>query len=148
VILRSLWEGGSGWSRMLKQASTSSADGLLLPLAQNLLGGKGILSRAPRLCANRSKRCGSASMWAAPIAARSGYRHRGAPRRTKAPSENQRRLNPLDELILALFDIGCLLFGRLRPGSVPSSINYIDLRQINLRSELVSPGAACLCRPA
>ncbi|TWB93249.1 uridine monophosphate synthetase [Synechococcus sp. Ace-Pa] len=129
VILRSLWGKEERLESMLKAGLTSSADGLLLPLPQNLLVEKDIEQGTAalrqqietmrlRLDVGSADRC---SIWLpAP----------GAPREPKAPSETQPPIDPLDELILALFDIGCLLFGDYVQASGAIFNYYIDLRQI------------------
>jgi len=121
VILRSLWGKEERLESMLKAGLTSSADGLLLPLPQNLLVER-ILSRAPRPYANRSKRCGSASMWAAPIAARSGYRHRARPANQRSRARPSRRLiRSMSSFWPCLISAVCCSATMSRP-QAPSSI--------------------------
>ncbi|MCT0231006.1 bifunctional orotidine-5'-phosphate decarboxylase/orotate phosphoribosyltransferase [Synechococcus sp. CS-1324] len=119
VILRSLWEEEERLETLLQAGLTASADGLLLPLPQHLLVEEGMEQGTLELRLQIE-----------------AMRHRLEDR-----SENQCALwlpapeplpsaDPLAELILALFDLGCLLFGDYVQASGAIFNYYIDLRQI------------------
>jgi uridine monophosphate synthetase len=135
LILRSLWGEEEKLEAMLQAGFTSSGDGLLLPLPQNLLVEDDMAERAGALKAQintirdrwleaRPGR-GSCDLWQAPPAA-----------------------DPMDQLILDLFDIGCLLFGEYVQASGAVFNYYVDLRQIisdpNLFHRVLQAYAGCM----
>jgi uridine monophosphate synthetase len=117
LILRSLWGQEEKLEAMLQAGFTAAGDGLLLPLPQNLLVEDDIAERAAvlkrqisdsrDLWLNQQERAGSCVLW-------------------QAPAEG----DPMDQLILDLFDIGCLLFGEYVQASGAVFNYYVDLRQI------------------
>ena len=129
LILRSLWAEEDRLDALLEAGLSQSADGLLLPLPQNLLVEDDMAERAEglkhrieesrlRWLENHPRAAGdTCSLWlpAAPAA--------GSPTSGTAP-------DPLASLILDLFDIGCLLFGEYVQASGAVFNYYIDLRQI------------------
>jgi len=128
LILRSLWGEEEKLEAMLEAGFTAAGDGLLLPLPQNLLVEDDIAERAERLKGQIQKsqeqwldrRAGSGgdtcSVWL-PGAGGNG---------DQAPAAS----DPMAELIIKLFDIGCLLFGEYVQASGAVFNYYIDLRQI------------------
>jgi len=151
ILAQPLGERGSGWSRMLKAGLTSSAMGCCCPSPRTCWW-KRILKAGHRGSAQRSKRCGSASDVGSGRSLLSIWlRHRARPANQRRRARPQPPIDPLDELILALFDIAALLFGELRPGlPVPSFITTSILRQIISDPNLFPNRVAgkCLCRPA
>jgi uridine monophosphate synthetase len=126
LILRSLWGEEDRLDALLEAGLSPAADGLLLPLPQNLLVEDDMAERAGRLkrrigerrdaWLERRPREGEAcSLWLP------------EPRKTTLASTDA---NPMDGLILDLFDIGCLLFGEYVQASGAVFNYYIDLRQI------------------
>jgi uridine monophosphate synthetase len=126
LILRSLWGEEDRLDALLEAGLSPAADGLLLPLPQNLLVEDDMAERAERLkhriserrdrWLERRPREGEAcSLWLP------------EPRKPTLASTDP---NPMDELILDLFDIGCLLFGEYVQASGAVFNYYIDLRQI------------------
>ena len=117
LILRSLWGEEEKLEAMLEAGFTAAGDGLLLPLPQNLLVEDDIAERAATLkrqisdsrdaWLSQQEREGSCVLW-------------------QAPAEG----DPMDQLIVDLFDIGCLLFGEYVQASGAVFNYYIDLRQI------------------
>ncbi len=117
LILRSLWAEEDRLDALLEAGLSQSADGLLLPLPQNLLVEDDIAERAAALkeqistsrqaWLNQQEQAGSCVLW-------------------QAPADT----DPMDQLILDLFDIGCLLFGEYVQASGAVFNYYIDLRQI------------------
>ena len=133
VILRSLWGEEEKLEAMLEAGFTAAGDGLLLPLPQNLLVEDDIAERAERLkhqiqtsrerwLASRAPGASgdTCSLWlpgASDSASDSG-------------DQTPEQLDPMAELIVDLFDIGCLLFGEYVQASGAVFNYYIDLRQI------------------
>lgn len=117
LILRSLWGEEEKLEAMLEAGFTAAGDGLLLPLPQNLLVEDDIAERAATLkrqisdsrdaWLSQQEREGSCVLW-------------------QAPAEG----DPMDQLIVDLFDIGCLLFGEYVQASGAVFNYYVDLRQI------------------
>lgn len=117
LILRSLWAEEDRLDALLEAGLTDSADGLLLPLPQNLLVEDDMAERASqlkqRIAAQRQKkllqqssdRC---SLWL----------------------PTQQATEPMEQLIMDLFDLGCLLFGEYKQASGAIFNYYIDLRQV------------------
>ena len=135
LILRSLWAEEDRLDALLEAGLTDAADGLLLPLPQNLLVEDDTEERAEqlkqriqtlrqtRLSKRSEDRC---SLWL-PAA---------------------KAAEPMEQLILDLFDLGCLLFGEYKQASGAIFNYYIDLRQIisdpNLFHRVLHAYAACL----
>ena len=124
LILRSLWGEEERLESMLQAGLSAAADGLLLPLPQNLLveddlseqaaALKGLINRRrQRWLENQPADANtSCDVWLA------------------APAEPSGHQDPMADLILDLFDIGCLLFGEYVQASGAVFNYYIDLRQI------------------
>ena len=139
LILRSLWGEEEKLEAMLQAGLTRSGDGLLLPLPQNLLVEDDIAERAAALkqqisdsrdlWLNQQERAGSCALW-------------------QAPADT----DPMEQLILDLFDIGCLLFGEYVQASGAVFNYYVDLRQIisdpNLFHRVLDAYAGCMAELA
>jgi uridine monophosphate synthetase len=132
VILRSLWGEEEKLEAMLEAGFTNAGDGLLLPLPQNLLVENDIAERAERLKrqiqASRERwlaartpgaSCDTCSVWLP-----------GTDKASSAEPMAAAAPDPVAELIVELFDIGCLLFGDYVQASGAVFNYYIDLRQI------------------
>jgi len=121
LILRSIWGEEERLEGLLQAGLSEAADGLLLPLPQNLLVEDDLGSKAEALKrqinegrerwleSRHQQDAQSCTVWLPP----SG----GA-------------ADPLASLIVELFDIGCLLFGEYVQASGAVFNYYIDLRQI------------------
>ena len=139
LILRSLWGEEDRLDALLEAGLSPTADGLLLPLPQNLLVEDDMAERAERLkrrigerrdrWLERRPREGEAcSLWLP------------EPRKATQPTADPAGVaglgvakaepGAMDQLILDLFDIGCLLFGEYVQASGAVFNYYIDLRQI------------------
>ncbi|MEX0588258.1 MAG: bifunctional orotidine-5'-phosphate decarboxylase/orotate phosphoribosyltransferase [Cyanobium sp.] len=129
LILRSLWGEEERLEAMLQAGLSASADGLLLPLPQNLLVEDDIGPRAEalkrtitrkreELLARADQHDGDACVLWLP----GGDGAAGA--------NGQAAADPLESLIIDLFDIGCLLFGDYVQASGAIFNYYVDLRQI------------------
>ncbi len=139
LILRSLWGEEERLEAMLQAGFTAAGDGLLLPLPQNLLVEDDIAERAAALkeqistsrdaWLNQQEQAGSCVLW-------------------QAPADT----DPMDQLILDLFDIGCLLFGEYVQASGAVFNYYVDLRQIisdpNLFHRVLQAYAGCMAELA
>ena len=124
LMLRSIWSEEERLDGLLEAGLNQAADGLLLPLPQNLLveddlseqaeALKGLINRRRQRWLEKQPTEGNTScdVWLA------------------SPTETPNDQDPLAELILDLFDIGCLLFGEYVQASGAVFNYYIDLRQI------------------
>ncbi|MFM7361366.1 MAG: bifunctional orotidine-5'-phosphate decarboxylase/orotate phosphoribosyltransferase [Cyanobium sp.] len=130
LILRSLWAEEDRLDALLEAGLSPAADGLLLPLPQNLLVEDDIAERAAELKQRIESR---RRHWLESRPAGSGDTCSvwlpGADGGAQGESDGA-ALDPLAPLILDLFDIGCLLFGEYVQASGAVSNYYIDLRQI------------------
>lgn len=117
LILRSLWGQEERLDAMLQAGFTAAGDGLLLPLPQNLLVEDDIAERAAAL---RQQISDSREAWLAQ------QQLEGSCALWQPPPDR----DPMDQLILDLFDIGCLLFGEYVQASGAVFNYYVDLRQI------------------
>ncbi|MEB3352637.1 MAG: orotate phosphoribosyltransferase, partial [Cyanobacteriota bacterium] len=136
LILRSLWGEEDRLEALLQAGLSQAADGLLLPLPQNLLvedrmeEGAARLKRrindlrAQRLDERRPGDTAICSLWLPEPAAT------GAGVDRLSPKDPPVERDPMADLILDLFDIGCLLFGEYVQASGAVFNYYIDLRQI------------------
>ena len=128
LMLRSIWSEEERLDGLLEAGLNQAADGLLLPLPQNLLVEDDLSDQAAALKAliNRRRQRwleqhpeqmeSSCALWLADV--NDGARTEASPR------------DPMAELIVDLFDIGCLLFGEYVQASGAVFNYYIDLRQI------------------
>ena len=133
LLLRSLWSEEEKLLAMLDAGLGSSGDGLLLPLPQNLLVEDAMAEEAAalkqRINAARERlldeRLASGSDEACAV---------WLPQPQETATEVDPIANPIAdpmaELIVDLFDIGCLLFGEFVQASGAVFSYYIDLRQI------------------
>ena len=121
LILRSLWGEEEKLDALLQAGLGAAADGLLLPLPQNLLVEDDMASRAEAL---KQQITAKREQWLE-------SRDRG---NVDACAlwlpEKQPTADPLESLIVDLFDIGCLLFGEYVQASGAIFNYYVDLRQI------------------
>ena len=121
LILRSLWGEEEKLDAMLQAGLGAAADGLLLPLPQNLLVEDDMASRAEAL---KQQITAKRQQWLE-------NHHKGNPDTCALwLPEKQPSADPLESLIVDLFDIGCLLFGDYVQASGAVFNYYVDLRQI------------------
>jgi uridine monophosphate synthetase len=151
LILRSLWGEEERLEAMLRAGFTAAGDGLLLPLPQNLLVEDDIAERAEALklqiqasreawlAERQQQQPTSCDVW---LQAQSEVMPPGP----QLPALQQH--DPLKDLILDLFDIGCLLFGDYVQASGAVFNYYVDLRQIisdpNLFHRVLHAYAGCM----
>jgi uridine monophosphate synthetase len=140
LMLRSIWSEEERLDGLLQAGLNPSADGLLLPLPQNLLVEDDLGDQAAALKAMINRRrqrwlaqqpaegADSCAVWlpgsgeATADGAASGASGNATP---EVASHD-----PLANLIIELFDIGCLLFGEYVQASGAVFNYYVDLRQI------------------
>ncbi len=133
LILRSLWAEEDRLDALLEAGLSQSADGLLLPLPQNLLVEDDMAERAEglkRRIEDRRRHWLESQPRPAAETCRlwlPGGAESVPPARDPAGGEGE---DPMAGLILELFDIGCLLFGEYVQASGAVFNYYIDLRQI------------------
>ncbi len=135
LILRSLWGEEDRLDALLEAGLSPAADGLLMPLPQNLLVEDDIAERAAALKQRISERrdrwlegrahdqSDVCSLWLP-------ERRKDATEEAGPASDADGSGDPLASLILDLFDIGCLLFGDYVQASGAVFNYYVDLRQI------------------
>ena len=128
LMLRSIWSEEERLDGLLEAGLNHAADGLLLPLPQNLLVEDDLSDQAAALKAlinqrrqrwldqHPEQRASSCELW------------RANPKSDQPSSDVD--VDPLAELIIDLFDIGCLLFGEYVQASGAVFNYYVDLRQI------------------
>ena len=151
LILRSLWAEEDRLDALLEAGLSDAADGLLLPLPQNLLVEDDTAERAAQLKQRIGERrqhwleqrqrgaASSCAVWL-PSPGSAGAKEdmpgtretggRAIERGQAVETSGTDRLDPLESLILDLFDIGCLLFGEYVQASGAVFNYYVDLRQI------------------
>ena len=127
LMLRSIWSEEERLDGLLEAGLNDAADGLLLPLPQNLLVEddlgeqaatlKGLINRRRQHWLERHPRAGGdrCDLWLAEPA---------------AADDRASETQAMQALIVDLFDIGCLLFGEYVQASGALFNYYIDLRQI------------------
>ncbi len=122
LLLRSLWSEEDRLEALLEAGLSSAADGLLLPLPQNLLVEDDLAARAATL---KQRISDQRQRW---------LDRRGAAEACSLWLPTPPTPTPLEDpqaaLIVDLFDIGCLLFGDYVQASGAVFNYYIDLRQI------------------
>ena len=121
LILRSLWGEEERLEAMLQAGLSAAADGLLLPLPQNLLVEDDMASRAEALKHTITRK---REQWLA------NAEQRDANACVLWLPDSEQTADPLESLIVDLFDIGCLLFGDYVQASGAVFNYYVDLRQI------------------
>ena len=136
LMLRSIWSEEERLDGLLQAGLNPTADGLLLPLPQNLLVEDDLGEQAGALKAMIN---GRRQRWLAQQPDRPAEScavwlpEPEPPQPSAAPGEAPAQgpaTDPMASLILDLFDIGCLLFGDYVQASGAVFNYYVDLRQI------------------
>jgi len=141
LILRSLWGEEDRLDALLEAGLSPAADGLLLPLPQNLLVEDDMAERAGRLkrrigerrdawLERRPQEGEACSLWLPEPRRPAKAMGSSDPVGVAGMSPGRAEMSAMDQLILDLFDIGCLLFGDYVQASGAVFNYYIDLRQI------------------
>jgi uridine monophosphate synthetase len=117
ILLRSLWEDKSKFQELISVGLSSSNDGLLIPVPQDFLSKSDLAARVKSLRdevnlirENRSQDRFTDTTWIANVCLLNQHPHQ--------------------DLILQLFDIGCLMFGDYVQASGETFSYYVDLRRI------------------
>lgn len=118
ILSRSIWaEGGENLSQILAAGLSNNGDGLLIPVPQDFLGGKkiGEQIRSLRDTINQARvqvvsKASTCSVW--------------------LPDVCLLTTHPQMDLILQLYDLGCIMFGEFIQASGAVFPYYIDLRKI------------------
>lgn len=144
LMLRSIWGEGTKLQDLLKAGLNSTGDGLLLPLPQNLLNESNIDSRvmAIKNQVNQSRQIAQD----AAISESSSLNREPELCRIWPQSKQPFKTGPNDDLralVIDLYDIRCLLFGRFQQASGQVFNYYIDLRQIISDPALFQRVLAC-----
>ena len=117
ILLRSIWTEGADFSQILQAGFDHNGEGLLITVSLDLLANKNLASEVAKLNQQvaqiRSELIQTVStceLWTSNVCLFNKHPHQ--------------------DLILQLFDIGCLLFGEYVQASGATFSYYIDLRKI------------------
>lgn len=131
VMLRSIWGEGVNLQELLNVGLNTTGDGLLLPLPQSLLNEQNIDGQVEAM-KTRVNQARQIARETAPSTHPSTDHQpeycRIWPR--NASSAKTGATSSLRDLVIDLYDIRCLLFGRFKQASGEIFNYYIDLRQI------------------
>ena len=117
ILLRSIWKEEVDLKQILEAGFDRNGSGLLIPLPQDLLAKESLAEevqlinqKIERIRHNSVKEASTCELWTSNVCLFNKHPHQ--------------------ELILQLFDIGCLLFGEYVQASGATFSYYIDLRKI------------------
>ncbi|OUL29535.1 bifunctional orotidine 5'-phosphate decarboxylase/orotate phosphoribosyltransferase [Nostoc sp. T09] len=117
IMARSIWAEGSNFNQILAAGLNNNGDGLLIPVPQDMLGTPQLATEIHSLRAeiNQAKTNiiqdnSTCSVW--------------------LPDVCFLNQHPQQDLILQLYDIGCIMFGNFVQASGETFPYYIDLRKI------------------
>ena len=137
VMLRSLWGEEGNLQRLLESGLNQAGDGLLLPLPQSLLNESDINRQTAALKTRINKiREEHLNTQLEILSQKPTEQCRIWPQTNRANAAKQSNIErkaiakDLKELVIDLFDIKCLLFGKFEQSSGEIFNYYVDLRQI------------------
>jgi uridine monophosphate synthetase len=117
ILARSIWSEGGNLTSLLAAGLNNNGDGLLVPIPQDILSGENLsvaieslrqeVNQVRNQVINEGSKC---SVW--------------------LPDVCLLNQHPQTELILQLYDIGCIIFGNFVQASGATFPYYIDLRTI------------------
>ncbi|MBE9231900.1 bifunctional orotidine-5'-phosphate decarboxylase/orotate phosphoribosyltransferase [Cuspidothrix issatschenkoi LEGE 03284] len=117
ILARSIWSEGGNLKNLLSAGLNYNGDGLLLPVSQDMLGSENLSTQLQslreeinHLRTEISQENTTCSVW--------------------FPDVCLLNQHPLLDLILQLYDIGCIMFGEFVQASGATFPYYIDLRKI------------------
>ncbi len=117
ILLRSLWSQKNNLESLINLGLNNAGQGLLIPIPQDFLANNNLASEVANLNqkindfrAAKTSQAASCDIWTADVCLLDSH--------------------PYQDLILELFDIGCLLFGEYVQASGETFSYYIDLRKI------------------
>ncbi|MEM8828749.1 MAG: bifunctional orotidine-5'-phosphate decarboxylase/orotate phosphoribosyltransferase [Cyanobacteria bacterium P01_G01_bin.19] len=117
ILLRSLWSKNNNFESLIKIGLNNTGEGLLIPIPQDFLASNDLAAETNRLNQKidlyrqeKAQQASSCEIWTPDVCLLDSHPHQ--------------------DLILQLFDIGCLLFGDYVQASGATFSYYIDLRKI------------------
>jgi uridine monophosphate synthetase len=117
ILMRSIWAEGANFSELIKAGLNDNGEGLLIPVSQDLLASDRLeeeiklLNREVNQTRNEVMgEASSCNLWTSDVCLLEKHPHQ--------------------DLVLQLFDLGCLLFGEYVQASGETFSYYIDLRKI------------------
>ena len=116
ILTRSIW-GGKDVEKILMAGLNASGEGLLVPVPQDFLGRENLAAEVDTLNENLDR-------------IRDRVSQENASCQLWMPDVCILEKHPHQDLILQLFDIGCILFGDYVQASGATFAHYIDLRKI------------------
>ncbi|BAZ32948.1 orotate phosphoribosyltransferase [Cylindrospermum sp. NIES-4074] len=117
IMARSIWAEGNNLKEILAAGLNANGDGLLIPVPQDMLGSSKLSEEIQSLCTeiNQAK---TEIIWD------------GSTCSVWLPDVCFLDQHPQQDLILQLYDIGCIMFGNYVQASGETFPYYIDLRKI------------------
>ncbi len=117
ILLRSLWSKNNNFESLINIGLNSTGEGLLIPIPQDFLADSNLAAKTDSLNQKinlyrqeKAQQAASCEIWTPDVCLLDRHPHQ--------------------DLILQLFDIGCLLFGDYVQASGATFSYYIDLRKI------------------
>ncbi|MBK1986555.1 bifunctional orotidine-5'-phosphate decarboxylase/orotate phosphoribosyltransferase [Sphaerospermopsis aphanizomenoides BCCUSP55] len=117
IMVRSIWAGDGDIKPILAAGLNANNDGLLIPVPQDMLGSVNLSQEIQFLRTEINQ-------------FRSEFIHDASRCDVWLPDINVKDKHPHQDLILQLFDIGCIMFGEFVQASGATFPYYIDLRKI------------------
>jgi uridine monophosphate synthetase len=117
IIARSIWAEGSNLNQILAAGLNSNGDGMLIPIPQDMLGSEKLSEEIKPLRKEINQ-------------ARSAITTDGSSCSVWLPDVCFLNQHPQQDLILQLYDLGCIMFGDFVQASGATFSYYIDLRKI------------------
>jgi uridine monophosphate synthetase len=117
ILMRSIWGEGDNLEAILAAGLTENEDGLLIPVPQDLLGSDNLAPEIKSLNEQINR-------------TRSKVIEEGSTCQLWTPDVCLLKQHPHQDLILQIYDLGCILFGEYVQASGATFSYYIDLRQI------------------
>jgi uridine monophosphate synthetase len=117
IMARSIWAGDGNLKPILAAGLNSNGDGLLIPVPQDMLGSANLSEEIQSLSREMNE-------------FRSEIIYDASTCKVWFPDVDVKYKHPHQDLILQLFDIGCIMFGEFIQASGATFPYYIDLRKI------------------